>query len=122
MKKRNKKQYFLIPGANDFYSENVGIVEADLEISLAVQCLNFKGYKTIASCAGHNDRNRSGTAYGYIWLKTLPDAKLPRGFYSEPSGGQKGGHCIRWIAKTPRSLKSFHTQLLNWVHRIPYVE
>lgn len=109
------KTYFEVPGVKDFYSFNIGLVEIDPEISKAIQILNQKGYKTIASCAGHLDKKIQGRAHGYILMEDYPDEALPEGFVM--TGRRRSGSdrmVLRWRANTKKILEKQHKDLLEW--------
>jgi hypothetical protein len=107
--RRASKDYFHIPGVKDFYSTNVGTVELDAEIAEAITLLNKKGYKTIASCAGHEEGK-----HGYIWLDPIPKESLPKGLHLD-SG------VIRWRPRSSKGLARCQKIVLNYAKSINYL-
>lgn len=110
---RRKKHHYLIPGTKDLYSENVGVVEIDKGIALTIQILNHKGYKTVASCAGHYHNGGITDNCGYIWIRNGVRTPLPEGVIRD-------GGCIRWIPDSLIELKKIYKDLEVWAHNLKY--
>ena len=107
------KTYFGVPDTRDFYGTETGLVELDPEIAKAIQILNSKGYKTIASCAGHTKREffKNGISPGYVWADNYPPGKLPKGLFMCKHGGRP---CIRWRPTTSAGLEKAQEALLKY--------
>lgn len=112
---KKNEVYFRIPNVVDFYTKGNGVVELDPEIALTIKLLNSKGYRTVASCAGHVVIVKGKKFYdsGYILLSKLPKTPLPQGIYAELASDGRG-YCIRWNFSSEEDLKQIHNELKRY--------